>query len=385
VVTEDLLLVYDGWHCIAELNTSHSALRTYVWGLDLSGTMDGAGGVGGLLMVNSTANGAHFYAYDGNGNVVGLSAAADGSETARYECEPFGAVLRATGAMAKENRFQFSTKRCDPTADLLLYEYRVLRTDIAKWLSRDPIAENWGDNLYGFVRNDPVRRFDALGESDGGLGWPYPDPKPGEPPPSYPPPMPFPQPPSKMFRKYDCSCCTTEKEINSGLDELKRRFGLAKGHLDPRVKAGRKGGLDANDGGASCAYANSQVLQFMEPTPRCWICFMDRRLDKPAPQLPFQRWVQWDENFIHCFSANPKGIEKEIVFDYFEYRYWNGEYGNGIYEGAQLRKFYEHHPYPAKSDAGGFPKWVNCNAPDQEWKPNNWTLAGVGRGGMPRE
>jgi YD repeat-containing protein len=55
VVTEDLKFVSDpvwfGRH-IVELNATNNALvRTYVWGLDLSGTMDGAGGVGGLLWV----------------------------------------------------------------------------------------------------------------------------------------------------------------------------------------------------------------------------------------------------------------------------------------------------------------------------------------------
>jgi len=129
----------------------------------LSGTLDGAGGVGGLLMLNSTANGAHFYAYDGNGDVAALVKASDGTLSATYEYEPFGSVLRATGPMAKENRFQFSTKRCDATTDLLLYEYRVLRTDIAKWLSRDPIGEDGGFNVYGFCGNSAVHAIDPDG------------------------------------------------------------------------------------------------------------------------------------------------------------------------------------------------------------------------------
>ena len=57
VLTEDLKLVSDpllfGRH-IAELNASDNALvRTYVWGLHLSGTEQGAGGVGGLLWLTS--------------------------------------------------------------------------------------------------------------------------------------------------------------------------------------------------------------------------------------------------------------------------------------------------------------------------------------------
>src|SRR5262245_20993168 len=33
-----------------------------------------------------------------------------------------------------------------------------------RWLSRDPIEENGGVNLYGFVNNDPIDYADALGE-----------------------------------------------------------------------------------------------------------------------------------------------------------------------------------------------------------------------------
>jgi hypothetical protein len=37
----------------------------------------------------------------------------------------------------------------------------------AHWLSRDPIGERGGANLYGFVANDPVGKFDVLGQYPG--------------------------------------------------------------------------------------------------------------------------------------------------------------------------------------------------------------------------
>jgi len=163
VVTEDLKLVYDGWHCLAELNSSFSLLRSFVWGLDLSGTMDGAGGVGGLLVVNSVANGAHFAAYDGNGNVVGLVKAADGTLSAVYEYDPFGQTLRATGQMANENPFRFSTKRTDNTTRLVLYEFRPYSASLGRWLSRDPLGERGGLNLYAAMEDDPINNTDPTG------------------------------------------------------------------------------------------------------------------------------------------------------------------------------------------------------------------------------
>jgi RHS repeat-associated protein len=204
-VTEDLKFVSDpvlfGRH-VAELRASDNALvRTYVWGLDLSGTIDGAGGVGGLLWLtlhtaSGPAAGTHFAAYDGNGNIVALSAASDGSESARYEYGPFGEPIRVTGPTAKENLFRFSTKRTDNTTDLVLYEYRAYSPVLGRWPSPDPIGELgftllttgrqpfpepdlYDDepgiganrqpskpselNLYGFALNEPQNRVDPLG------------------------------------------------------------------------------------------------------------------------------------------------------------------------------------------------------------------------------
>ncbi len=37
--------VYDGWNLLAEVATNNVAIRSYMWGQDLSGTMDQAGGM----------------------------------------------------------------------------------------------------------------------------------------------------------------------------------------------------------------------------------------------------------------------------------------------------------------------------------------------------
>src|SRR4030095_15101857 len=59
---------------------AHSCLR----GLDVSGSLQGAGGAGGVLSVNILTNGFHFMAYDGNGNVAGLVNAVSGAASGRY-------------------------------------------------------------------------------------------------------------------------------------------------------------------------------------------------------------------------------------------------------------------------------------------------------------
>lgn len=138
------IFLYDGWNLVAELNATNSGvIRSYVWGLDLSGSSQGAGGVGGLLKVtyNGSATTNCFLAYDGNGNVCGLTDAANGSLVAHYEYGPFGEVIRATGPMAKVNPFRFSTKYQDNETDLLYYGYRHYSASTGRWITRDPITQ----------------------------------------------------------------------------------------------------------------------------------------------------------------------------------------------------------------------------------------------------
>ncbi|MCO5051453.1 MAG: RHS repeat protein [Verrucomicrobiae bacterium] len=59
VLSEEKFL-YDGWNLIAKLNSSFALVQSYLWGLDLSGSMQGAGGVGGLLAVTDVSAGSHF-------------------------------------------------------------------------------------------------------------------------------------------------------------------------------------------------------------------------------------------------------------------------------------------------------------------------------------
>ncbi|GIX50444.1 MAG: hypothetical protein KatS3mg132_638 [Limisphaera sp.] len=170
-VVEDLKLISGpvlfGRH-VAELNGTNKALvRPYVWGLDLSETLDGAGGVGGLLWVRMNtgpASGAHFVCYDGNGNVWNLVSATSGTESARYEYGPFGEPLRLSGPAALSNPFRFSTKRSEDLSGLVLYEYRAYSPSLGRWLSRDPIDER----TLGLM--EPMWPRDATGGSVSGAG-----------------------------------------------------------------------------------------------------------------------------------------------------------------------------------------------------------------------
>ena len=84
-----------------------------------------------------------------------------------YEYGPFGEVFCSVGDMAKVNPFQFSTKYTDNETDLVYYGYRYYSPALGRWMSRDPIEEKGGLNLYGFVGNDGINYLDPLGNAYG--------------------------------------------------------------------------------------------------------------------------------------------------------------------------------------------------------------------------
>jgi RHS repeat-associated protein len=155
--------VYDGWNLYREVEASSGATVTniYIWGLDLSGTLQGAGGVGGLLAVlrNGTP---YFPCYDANGNVTDY-VNANGTLVAHREFDPFGKTIAASGPLVHDLHFWFSTKYLDEETGLYYYGHRYYSPLLMRWLSRDPIGEGGGLNIYCVVANDAINAVDKLG------------------------------------------------------------------------------------------------------------------------------------------------------------------------------------------------------------------------------
>ena len=78
-LTNEVHYIYDGNVVVQERDSGNQPLVTYTRGRDLSGSLQGAGGIGGLLartdhslLAVNDVNGNAFYHSDGNGNVTCL-------------------------------------------------------------------------------------------------------------------------------------------------------------------------------------------------------------------------------------------------------------------------------------------------------------------------
>ena len=111
------------------------------WGEDLSGSLQDAGGVGGLLL-EQNSNGEFLPVYDGNGNIIAYKNS-NGNTVAAYSYDPFGNVISHIGM---EFTYKFSTKPQDDLSGLYYYGYRFYQPNIGRWINRDPIRESGGGN-----------------------------------------------------------------------------------------------------------------------------------------------------------------------------------------------------------------------------------------------
>ncbi|MCW1926011.1 hypothetical protein OKA05_25860 [Luteolibacter arcticus] len=162
--------IYDGWNPVSEFSataeTGGTVTRTksYTWGLDLSGSIQGAGGVGGLLAVtlhNGYSNVSYCPSYDGNGNIVAWTLEGQTAPVSRREYDAFGNTMVEQGTAPSDHGF--STKMQDAETGLYYYGYRYYDAVTGKWVNRDPIEEEGGVNLFCFINNNGIDAVDGLG------------------------------------------------------------------------------------------------------------------------------------------------------------------------------------------------------------------------------
>lgn len=109
-------------------------------------------------------NGVNYYfTFDHSGSSREITDAG-GVLRARYSYELYGRRTRVLGSL--DTDFGFAGYYYHQASNLYLTLFRAYDPNEGRWLSRDPIAEKGGINLYSYVANNPLSRVDF-----NGLSW----------------------------------------------------------------------------------------------------------------------------------------------------------------------------------------------------------------------
>jgi RHS repeat-associated protein len=125
-----------------------------------------------------------------------------GTVQAEYEYDPYGRETELLNAIAPD--FRFAGYYFHQSSAFSCTLYRTYSAAFGRWLSRDPLEESAGSNLYTYVSNQPTNQFDPLGL----VACPTKPPKGGKKPP-LPPPW-FPDCDNETCCTDNFDKCTTE-------------------------------------------------------------------------------------------------------------------------------------------------------------------------------
>ena len=157
--------MYDGWNLIRKISQKPgvpSRPRHFVHGLDINSSLKSAGAIGTILAATDGSR-TLLYCYDAPGNARQLIDSPGDTVSAIYKYDPFGRQTHIQGPAAEANLFRYSSKYYDHETGLLYYGYRYYAPIIGRWTSRDPAEEDGSLNLYAFVNNDAINKYDLLG------------------------------------------------------------------------------------------------------------------------------------------------------------------------------------------------------------------------------
>jgi len=101
------------------------------------------------------------YEPDHLGSVRDVMDATTGARQESYDFDSYGAIARQNGSAAME--YRFAGLSYHPASGLNLATNRVQDGITGRWLSRDPLRENAGVNLYAYVAADPINQVDPFG------------------------------------------------------------------------------------------------------------------------------------------------------------------------------------------------------------------------------
>jgi RHS repeat-associated protein len=114
----------------------------------------------GMQVITGSQTSSYYFTRDHLGSIREVTDSS-GAVVARYDYDPYGRRTQISGETDFE--FGFTGHYYHAQSGLHLAPFRAYSADLGRWLSRDPIGEAGGLNLYGYVGNDPMNDLDPDG------------------------------------------------------------------------------------------------------------------------------------------------------------------------------------------------------------------------------
>jgi RHS repeat-associated protein len=151
--------IYDGDQVVADVDSSGTLLRSYVWGM----------GIDNLMSFTDHRETNTYYAVKDLQNTVIALTDSNGAVVETYECDAYGRT-RVFSAAGKEltvsaygNRYCFQGREIDWSTGLYYFRARWYNPEVGRWLAKDPIGIAGGLNLYEFCGSNPANFIDPFG------------------------------------------------------------------------------------------------------------------------------------------------------------------------------------------------------------------------------
>jgi RHS repeat-associated protein len=116
----------------------------------------------GEQRINAGVPTSYYYTFDYLGSVREM-VDSSGTIQARYSYDPYGRATQISGPLSCD--FQYAGMYEHATSGLNLTQFRAYNPNLGRWLSRDPLGESEGLNLYAYCNGDPINNIDPLGTS----------------------------------------------------------------------------------------------------------------------------------------------------------------------------------------------------------------------------
>jgi RHS repeat-associated protein len=251
--------------------------KTFVWcGNEICEERDGTGATvakrffaDGEQRIGDSDAGNYYYSRDHLGSIREVTDSS-GTLVSQYDYDAWGNSVVVSGKMNID--FGYTGHYFHAPSGLDLTLYRAYNPALGRWLSRDPIEETGGLNLYSYVADDPIGRWDELG------------------------------------------LCCDERAINLGLAQLEISYRQA---IQGVTQIIQKGNLET-----SCKQRNIQGILPRLNVPPCWECQPEHRtstyFDRFIGAYGFHTTEWYDHWVIVCRGKNDQGIVVQTrVFDFW--------------------------------------------------------------------